>query len=153
MRARCITKKQLAVLDDIFKRELKEGEVLEKRKVRRKTYNRWKRGGYFAAEYKMRMNAAKEESELILTLEAPAAAKKLVELMASDKQHETARKACLDIINFLHGDRKSKPKEKGEFEKVPQISPQLSGRIFEALALIRKQDKEKTAITKGDTCP
>jgi len=93
-----LTKKQLAVIEDLFAGELDEQAVLDKHKVSRNLYNRWLADERFAELFKERSARAYRQSELIIARYAPLAAAKLVQLTASESQ-ETARKACLDIIS------------------------------------------------------
>jgi hypothetical protein len=93
-----LTARQLMVLDDLFNSELDEQGVLDKHKVRRSTYERWLTDELFAERYNRYVNHIRRRSELLMAKYSCLAAAKLVELVASDKA-ETARRACLDIIN------------------------------------------------------
>jgi hypothetical protein len=95
---RYLNQKQLTVLDDLFNSHLDEQEVLDKHKVRRSTYERWLADELFAEWLKRYVNGLRRRSELLMAKYSHLAAAKLVELTASDKA-ETARRACLDIIN------------------------------------------------------
>lgn len=94
-----LTKKQFAVIEDLFAGELDEQAVLDKHKVSRSLYNRWLADERFAEQFNERIGRAYRQSELIIARYAPLAAAKLVQLTESES-HETARKACLDIISF-----------------------------------------------------
>ena len=130
-----LNKKQSGVLTDLFTGQLDEEEVLEKWKVMRATYSRWHKTANFAAEYKKRLKQANRKSELIIARFAPVAASKLVELTQSEKE-ETARKACLDVINHSRGKAKksSDGKEPPEAEQRPKLSPEKASRLLAALA-------------------
>ena len=97
-----MTARQLVVLDDLFNSELDEQGVLDKHKVRRNTYERWLTDELFAERYNRYVNHIRRRSELLMAKYSCLAAAKLVELVASDKS-ETARRACLDIINQTRG--------------------------------------------------
>jgi len=97
--ARRLSKKQLAVIEDLFAGELTEQAILDKHKVRRNVYNKWLSDECFRQQFDERIAGAYRQSELILARYAPLAAAKLVELMGSDKP-ETVRKACLDVISL-----------------------------------------------------
>jgi hypothetical protein len=97
--ARNLSKKQLAVIEDIFAGELTEQAILNKHKVSRNVYNKWLADECFRQRFDERVASAYRQSELIRARYAPLAAAKLVELMGSDKP-ETVRKACLDVISF-----------------------------------------------------
>jgi len=94
-----LTKRQLAVIDDLFAGELDEQAVLDKHKISRNLYNKWLADEHFAEQFNERIARAYRQSEFIIARYAPLAAAKLVALTESDKE-ETARKACLDIISM-----------------------------------------------------
>jgi len=94
-----LTKRQLAVIDDIFSGELDEQAVLDEHKVSRNLYNRWLDDGLFVSEFDRRIISAHRQSAALIARYAPLAAAKLVQLTESDKE-ETARKACVDIISL-----------------------------------------------------
>jgi len=93
-----LTKRQLAVIEDLFAGELDEQAILDKHKINRNVYNRWLADEHFTEQFNERIARAYRQSELIIARYAPLAAAKLVQLTESDKE-ETARKACLDIIS------------------------------------------------------
>jgi hypothetical protein len=70
---------------------------------------------------------------MIIARYATSAAAKLVELTESQNP-ETARKACLDIINLLRPNTEPKSDEQAEAEQTPQLSPELAGKLLAALA-------------------
>jgi hypothetical protein len=92
-----LSKRQLAVAEDLFAGELDEQKVLDKYKVSRKLYNRWLAEPAFAERLRQCIDATHLRSAVLVARNAPKAADTLLELTASDKG-ETARKACLDII-------------------------------------------------------
>ena len=95
-----LSKRQLAVIEDLFAGQMDEAAVLEAHKISRSRYNKWLADERFAAAYAERMAAAYRQSQLIIARYAPLAAAKLVQLTESDGA-ETARKACLDIISTV----------------------------------------------------
>jgi len=96
-----LTKRQLAVIEDLFSGELDEQAVLDKHKVSRNVYNKWLAEASFTEQFDQRIAAAYCQSAALIARYAPLAAAKLVQLTESDKE-ETARKACLDIISVPH---------------------------------------------------
>jgi hypothetical protein len=94
---KALTKRQRAVLNDLFAGELDEKVILERHKVRPNDFAWWLGEGPFVDEFNRRLDSSWWQCELILARYAPLAAAKLVQLTESDKE-ETARKACLDII-------------------------------------------------------
>jgi hypothetical protein len=93
-----LSKKQVAVIEDLFAGELDEAAVLDKHKISRNRYNKWLADECFVEAFAERIARAYRQSQLIIARYAPLAAAKLVQLTGSDSA-ETARKACLDIIS------------------------------------------------------
>jgi len=94
-----LSKKQLAVIEDLFSGELDEQAVLDKHRISRNVYNKWLGDERFADEFSLRIASAHRQGQLIIARYASLAAAKLVQLTESENQ-ETARKACLDIITL-----------------------------------------------------
>lgn len=148
--------KQAGVLEDLFAGQLNEEEVLEKWRVRRRTYIRWHTMPNFTAEYKRRLKQAKQEGERIMARYSNTAASKLVELTQSEKE-EIARKASSDVINYFRRKPKGRiaGKKEPEEEKLPDLSPEKASVLLAALANMEKkqeQVKPDHPITEGDTC-
>ena len=137
-----LSKKQLAVIEEMFSGELDEQQVLDKHKVSRNVYNRWLADENFCAEFDRRIDSAKRQGELIIAKYASLAAAKLVQLTES-KSQETARKACLDIISLPPAKKPQGPSETepaGEQEQ-PQLSDETVSRL---LAVLAEEKKENT---------
>jgi membrane carboxypeptidase/penicillin-binding protein len=130
-----LTKRQRGVLVDLFSGKFTEREVLEKRKVTRRTYHRWHAQEYFAAEYKRLLELVRSESQLVFARYSSDIAMKLVTLAAAEKE-ETARKACMDVI--VNHDNKTKLKGKNDSkpieEPLPELPPEVASRLLAALA-------------------
>ena len=94
-----LSKRQLAVIRDLFNGELDGQAVLDKHKVSRNIYDKWLADEQFSEQLRERITSSHRQSELIIARYAPLAAAKLVQLTESENQ-ETARKACLDIISL-----------------------------------------------------
>jgi len=75
-----LTKRQRAVLEDLFLGELDEQEALDKHKVSRALYERWLADERFATEFEERIVHSYRQSRVILARYAPLAAAKLVGL-------------------------------------------------------------------------
>ena len=140
-RTRKLTKRQLAVIEDILSGELTEAEVLKKHKVGLAVYRKWCSSEAFVKEMLRREAGFKRQSELLLARYAPLAAAKLVALTDSEKD-ETVRKACLDIISAAGEDCKAgaagKDKdsliEAADAGQGPAISPETASKLLEVLA-------------------
>jgi len=96
-KAKQLTKRQLEVIKDLFNGELDEQSVLDKHKIGRTLYNKRLEDENFIEQFDRRIAEAYRQSAVLLAKYAPLAAAKLIQLTESDKA-ETARKACLDII-------------------------------------------------------
>jgi hypothetical protein len=139
-----LTRRQRAVLDDLFVGNLDEQEVLDKHRVSRTVYHRWLAGERFAAELEERIVHSYRQSRVILARGAAKAADNLVGLAGSEKG-ETARKACLDII-ALHSpsraDDKQDPTAKPKPDpSTPELSPETASRLLAALAEEPREEK------------
>jgi hypothetical protein len=138
-----VTRRQSAVLQDMLDGELDEREILEKHRVSQKTFNRWLSGDAFMAELNRRLQWLNLQSEVVITRYKTLAAARLVHLTESENQ-ETARKACLDIIN-LPNRSDIPPKQPNNEPKVTQqpeydeLSPETCSRLLAALAEENKQ--------------
>ena len=132
-----LSKKQLAVMEDLFSGGLDEQAVLDKHKVSRNVYDRWLTDGLFVSEFDRRIMSAHRQSAALIARYAPLAAAKLVQLTESEKE-ETARKACLDIISLqaLLDKRIVQPGESQTDEAQPlqQMTGQAASRLLAALA-------------------
>jgi len=134
-----LTKRQLAVIEDLFAGELDEQAILDKHKISRNIYNRWLANERFTAQFNECIARAYRQSELIIARYAPLAAAKLVQLTESDKE-ETARKACLDIISFpslassLAAAGTAVAKHSGLRESPIELSSETASRLLAALA-------------------
>ena len=129
-----LTKKQLAVLDDLFVGELDEQQVLDKYNVDRSVFYRWLSDDDFAEQFDRRVAASYRQSSAIVARYATLAAARLVNLTESENQ-ETARKACLDIISMRS--RTPDPLQKSAEDNRPEppsLSPETAGKILEILA-------------------
>jgi hypothetical protein len=128
-----ITRKQLAVIDDLFAGELEEQQVFEKHRINKRVYDKWLTEENFAGEFDRRVKSAHRQGELIIARFANVAAAKLVELTSSENQ-ETSRKACLDVINYLRQKVEPGPEDQPEVEKLPDLPPEVASRLLAALA-------------------
>jgi hypothetical protein len=139
-----LTKKQLAVLDEIFSSESDEQAVLNKYKVSRNQYYKWLADEVFAEQFDRQIAASYRQSAALIARYATLAAAKLVQLTESESQ-ETARKACLDIISMQGktSDPKPKTREPENMNPASPLSPETAGKILEVLA----QEKTDMGLT------
>ncbi len=126
-----LSKKQLAVIDDLFACELDELAILDKHKIKKSTYNQWLADEKFEAELVKRIKTTKLMSEVLIAKYSGIAAAKLVGLTESEKE-ETARRACLDIISLPHI---TLPEQVDDEEnETAQLSDETASRLLAALA-------------------
>lgn len=131
-----LTRKQLAVIEDLFAGELDEQAVLEKHKVNPKLYNVWQTDDAFIEQFERRIAAAHRQSAAMIARYAPVAAAKLVQLTQCKKE-EIARKACLDIISMqtpLLAPSRPKTADPDAPEQSPTLSDQTASKILALLA-------------------
>ena len=140
--AKQLTKRQIAVIDDLFAGVDNEQRILKKHKVKRRLYENWMSDENFIAEFERRLQSARRQGDLILARFASVAAAKLVELTGSENQ-ETARKACLDIINLLRPNSQPISAEQVETEQTQELPPELASRLLEALAANGELENDK----------
>ena len=130
-----LNKKQLTLIDALFSSGMTESQALSRNKVRRSTYRRWLVDQVFIEELNFRVESAQLQSELILARYSPFAAAKLLELTESEKE-ETARKACLDIIELSAKKVRKKPEnDNSQGTGLPQkFRPEVAKKLLEVLA-------------------
>ncbi len=136
--AKQLTKRQLAVIEDLFGGELDEQAILDKYKLSRELYNKWRNDDSFTEQFERRIADAYRQSTVLIARYAPVAAAKLIQLTESDKP-ETARKACLDIISMpiLTANKKTQPSDEPQHADTQQpasLTAQTAGRLLAVLA-------------------
>ncbi len=136
--AKQLTKRQLAVIEDLFAGELGEQAILDKYKLSRKLYNQWRNDDSFAEQFEKRITDAYRQGDVLVARYAPVAAAKLIQLTESDKP-ETARKACLDIISMPILTANRKAQSSGEPQpadtQLPiSLNAETAGKLLAVLA-------------------
>lgn len=144
-KAKQLTKRQLDLIEDLFAGQLDEQEILDKYKLSRKIYNKWRNDDGFTEQFEKRIADAYRQSAVLIARYAPVAAAKLIQLTDSDKP-ETARKACLDIISMpiLTDNKKAQPSgEPQSADTSPPVSlnPETAGKLLAVLAEDKVNDK------------
>lgn len=140
-----LTKRQLAVIEDIFAGQLEEQEILDKHGLSRKLYNKWCNDDAFKEQFEKRITDAYRQSAVLIARYVPVAAAKLIQLTDSDKP-ETARKACLDIISMPinSGNRKSQQSDESKSTDSPppvSFTPETAGKLLAVLAEEKSTNK------------
>jgi hypothetical protein len=132
--SRSSTRRQRAVIEDLFTSEANEREVLARHDVTQSLYSRWLADERFAEALEERIAQAHHAGRIMLARAAPEAAKKLIEL-AKGKEGETTRKACLDIITTqTPTTSNSTASPPNETETVSPLSPEAASRLLAFLA-------------------
>jgi hypothetical protein len=136
-KARPLSAKQLAVIDDLFKDEPAESQILEKHGISRRLYDRWLADESFRRHLETRKAWECRRNEIILVRSAREAVTNLMALTKSE-QAETARKACLDIIT-MSADLSAGPDTKPGENPTPaseslNLTPERAGKILTFLA-------------------
>jgi len=124
------------VIDEMFAGELDSAAVLNKYGVSRNLYNKWLGDEAFVDEFERRTASAALAGRALIARYVIAAAAKLVSLTDS-KNPETARKACLDIINLPAAayNVKQQPQADSAGPVSPaEISAELAERLLAELA-------------------
>jgi len=124
--------KQKKVMDELFEGK-DEGEVLKKNKVSRLDFERWVNEPEWIAEFDRRVDAARRQSQIIITMYQPSAAIKLVELTNCDKE-QTARQACLDIIGMERIIPEGRAGNLEQAEALLPVSEETAKLLIEVLA-------------------
>ncbi len=127
-----LSRRQRAVIDDLFNSAMPEQDVLDKHQVGAALYRRWLSDQRFREQFDWRIAQAYREARLILARYAPLAAMKLVHLTNCEKE-ETARKACLDIV----APQTAAPalfEETATPDPTPELPPETVTRLLAALA-------------------
>ena len=146
-----LSKKKMAVIDDLFASQFDEQMVLKKHKVSRAIYNKWLGSENFIEEMDRRIAWLNRQSQAVIAKYATLAAAKLVELTDSEKE-ETARKACLDIISLPKPTVKNA--ERAETAQTPlenneQLTAATASKLLAVLAEEQTPpaDNDQTAAT------
>lgn len=136
-KAKPLSARQLAVMEDLFVGELEEQAILEKHKLSRKLYDKWLADEALTSQLDRRKVWEYRRSEFMLARYARVAVSNLVQL-TDCKQPETARKACLDIItmraNLLAGTTATPGDNPTPKSETPPLSPETVGKLLAVLA-------------------
>jgi hypothetical protein len=135
-KAKQVTRRQFALIEDLFAGELQEQEILDKHAVGWRLYFRWLADKAFAEQLNRHVAVSYRRSRLLIARKAPTVASTLVGLTECEKE-ETARKACLDIIcpnSPIHSAETSVAGANDKPAQPAQISPQAASRLLATLA-------------------
>ncbi len=144
IKAKPLSAKQLAVIDDLFEGRLEEQEILEKHNISRRLYDKWLADEGFNEHLDRCMVWEYRRCEFMLAHYARVAASNLVQITDPDpKKPEAARKACIDIIT-MRANRLAGPPAVPVDNPTPtseslNLSPETTGKLLAVLA------EEKTA--------
>jgi hypothetical protein len=142
-----LTRRQLAVLEELFAEKADDKAILDKYKVDLKLFNKWLTEPAFIEQLDKYMAAARRRSALHLARLALKAASRLVALSEQDKG-ETARKACLDIISPPERSAGGVVAPADAPPECPPLSQETASRLLEALAEVTA---DKQCAAKAET--
>lgn len=136
-KAKPLDARQLALMDDLFKDEPKESQILKNHNVSRRLFDRWLADEDFCRHLETRKAWEHHLNEIILIRSAREAVTNLMALTKS-QQAETARKACLDIIT-MSADLSAGSDTKPGGNSTPaseslNLTPERAGKILTFLA-------------------
>jgi hypothetical protein len=134
-KAKPLSARQFAVIDDLFKDEPKDTQILEKHNISRRLYDKWLADESFSDYLDRRKAWEHRHNEIILIKSERQAISNLMDLTKS-QQAETARKACFDIIQA----------DPRITESTPRNSRQAPGRLS------RKKTKQNFLTRKQISC-
>lgn len=138
-----LSKKQKKVMDELFEAAEDEAIVLDNNNVSRDVFNNWLTEDSWIREFDRRIEESRRRAQIIITQFQAAAAIKLVEL-TSGKSEETARKACLDIIQMPRIIKEAILKGGDELLKV-------SEETAEEILILLAKDGKKTRHKKPES--
>ena len=128
---------QLDVLEELFSGHLTEEDILVKHKVSREIFEKWLTEVPFRTVLQNRIDSSYLKSSVLISRYAPLAAARLISLTESDKP-ETARRACLDIIEM--GQAKGKEKDtKTLFVPEKETSAMTDEKASKILAILAEK--------------
>jgi hypothetical protein len=115
------SKKQLAVIDDLFAGELDKQAVLDKHGVGRNIYNKWLTDETFQAEFARRISGAHLAGEALIARYCLVAAAKLVQLTVRKTKKPPAKH-----VSILYLCPKFQPKAKSKTRSKKTMKNNLS---------------------------
>ena len=136
-KAKRLSRKQLALAEDLYSGKLNEQQLLDKYQLGRQLYRKWLADRQFNEELDQRIVGAHRQSTFVLARNACEVAETLVKLTKCNKE-ETARKACLDIITMNRSTALAAHEVASDHKPVP-ISPQAASHI---LAILAEEDNQ-----------
>ena len=143
---RSIQGRMMGFVQDLFDEENQDGipELMTKWKVSKNEFSYWLKDKRFLKEIRNRLKWARRKSEVFVAKYTIHAAAKLVSLTGS-RNTETARRACLDILNFLREPRpvgrppgRPKKPEFPEPRKKETLTEEQASAMLSSLASVGK---------------
>jgi hypothetical protein len=129
-----LTKKQLEIIDELFKNGGDETEISMKYGISYKQWVKWLGNKHFSEEVAGRIELAKCRSQILMAKYIPLAAAKLVQLCNSEN-NETGRRACLDILALETGPKQVSDTSTNQSpEPAANIDAATASKLLAALA-------------------
>lgn len=132
-----LSEKKLSVIEDLSSGGKNESEVLNEHNISRETFYKWLDEPDFVRAFERRIKQLRMQAAVLIAGYACSAVEKLIELTESEKQ-ETARKACLDILN-LQADifttrQENSPDSPPEPSRLEHLPKEKVSKLLEILA-------------------
>lgn len=128
-----LTKRQRAVIEDLFADQASEQEVLDRHNISAALYDQWLDDERFCEHLERRIARAYRQARLILARSAPQAAQTLIKLTQCRKE-ELARRACLDIIAPPSASGPTEAPSAHAADPAAELPPETATRLLAALA-------------------
>jgi hypothetical protein len=138
-------KRQRAFITDMFENGLTASQALEKNKIPKWLFRKWKANPFFMEQCREQVNEATQQNTILLARVFPQAAKRLAELLVSEKD-ETVRKACIDLIGLRKADIEqdlARKENDGQMKNKYNLTQEKAAKIWAVLA---EKDMPKTAV-------
>jgi hypothetical protein len=123
-----VNKKQKNFLNDILEKRLPVERAMELSDIRGEVLCRWFSTPAFIGELARRIEIITKRADMVISQNRLTAAEKLVKLTSCDKE-ETARKACLDILELTAANKTQLSEDNGQ-----AISGETAAKLLEILA-------------------
>jgi hypothetical protein len=138
-----LSRKQMKFITDMFSGELSEEELLKEYKITSQVFNNWLNNPLFLDEFDRRCEFAARQAQALISRHKVFAAAKLVELTQCKKE-ETARKACLDIVEFevIQNEQAERPENSNPENPGNLMPPEKASQLLKSLADAKDRQDE-----------
>ena len=135
-----LSKLQNEVMDRLFSGE-SEDAALAAAEISLSIYQRWLKNEKWQQEFQRRIEKCQREAQLLISRYQPVAAAKLISLMDCEKE-QTARQACLDVLQMESLVPKTEKDEKTDELGKLILSSEAAAKITKILASGKVEDEQ-----------